>query len=377
MNKFIAFLLAAFASINISAQTLKVIGEITSDGGKDKPVQLYIQPMERLFNSPPVPIEVKDNKFITELKLEDGFILIVAVVGQTQYILPYYKEEKGEILNLPLVLYKGIMTVKETDKNNRALQAFNAKMGENSRRLWLEGRNLGKETIIGLLKELGTAADSICRMENCSFTVQKYINIWAYNTMHDLYENIPFFTGKSYAELEVEDRSSFLTTSPQNVIDCDMACYFANTPRIIASSLPAGDLTTRIEALYKEYQSENVKKAAEETIINEFISKFDYKKKYQDGLEQLTGIIEKYNLSESYLKEFKRRKATIPGNMFPEGITMTDLNGNKVEFSKFRGKYVYIDMWASWCAPCIREIPYLKKLEEELKNETRNRGKKR
>jgi thiol-disulfide isomerase/thioredoxin len=32
----------------------------------------------------------------------------------------------------------------------------------------------------------------------------------------------------------------------------------------------------------------------------------------------------------------------------------------------FRGKYVYIDMWATWCAPCKRELPYLKALEKEF-----------
>ena len=33
-----------------------------------------------------------------------------------------------------------------------------------------------------------------------------------------------------------------------------------------------------------------------------------------------------------------------------------------------RGKYVYIDLWASWCVPCCREVPHLQKLEKELEN---------
>lgn len=35
-------------------------------------------------------------------------------------------------------------------------------------------------------------------------------------------------------------------------------------------------------------------------------------------------------------------------------------DGKEVSLSDFRGKYVFIDFWASWCAPCRREIPYLK-----------------
>ena len=34
--------------------------------------------------------------------------------------------------------------------------------------------------------------------------------------------------------------------------------------------------------------------------------------------------------------------------------------GQEVTLSDFRGKYVFIDFWASWCAPCRREIPHLK-----------------
>lgn len=46
---------------------------------------------------------------------------------------------------------------------------------------------------------------------------------------------------------------------------------------------------------------------------------------------------------------------------------MEDVNGKKVKFSDLKGKIVLIDVWATWCAPCKTEIPFLKKLEEEFK----------
>ncbi|MHC0439778.1 TlpA family protein disulfide reductase [Flavobacterium sp. 3-210] len=39
--------------------------------------------------------------------------------------------------------------------------------------------------------------------------------------------------------------------------------------------------------------------------------------------------------------------------------------GGKTKLSDLKGKYVYIDMWATWCGPCRAEIPFLQKVEEK------------
>lgn len=41
-----------------------------------------------------------------------------------------------------------------------------------------------------------------------------------------------------------------------------------------------------------------------------------------------------------------------------------DINGKTVTLESLRGRYVYIDVWATWCVPCRGEIPALQKLEE-------------
>ena len=43
-----------------------------------------------------------------------------------------------------------------------------------------------------------------------------------------------------------------------------------------------------------------------------------------------------------------------------------DINGKEVSLSDLKGKYVYIDIWATWCGPCNAEIPHLKKLEKQF-----------
>ncbi len=45
------------------------------------------------------------------------------------------------------------------------------------------------------------------------------------------------------------------------------------------------------------------------------------------------------------------------------------LNGHRVSLADMRGKVVFIDFWASWCPPCKKEFPELKKLTEEFKGD--------
>lgn len=49
-------------------------------------------------------------------------------------------------------------------------------------------------------------------------------------------------------------------------------------------------------------------------------------------------------------------------------FTAMDKDGKTVKLSDFKGEKVYINMWASWCGPCVREIPELEKTYQKLKN---------
>ena len=63
-------------------------------------------------------------------------------------------------------------------------------------------------------------------------------------------------------------------------------------------------------------------------------------------------------------------QAPPPAPVVPEVVeypafTLKDLDGNDREFSEFDGRHRMLNFWATWCAPCRREIPLLKEFQDE------------
>lgn len=68
----------------------------------------------------------------------------------------------------------------------------------------------------------------------------------------------------------------------------------------------------------------------------------------------------------SVAQEKKEKVEIAPGERSPE-FSFRDINNKEVCLKDFKGKYVYIDVWATWCGPCCQELPHLKKLERKFK----------
>ncbi len=54
-----------------------------------------------------------------------------------------------------------------------------------------------------------------------------------------------------------------------------------------------------------------------------------------------------------------------PGQPAPD-FTLDDLDGQPVSLNQFKGKAIFIDFWASWCGPCIVDLPYIQKIKAEM-----------
>ena len=62
---------------------------------------------------------------------------------------------------------------------------------------------------------------------------------------------------------------------------------------------------------------------------------------------------------------FKSQTGLVKGAEAPD-IEFKDLSGKVFHLADFKGKVLYVDLWASWCGPCCQEIPYLAKLVKAL-----------
>jgi len=71
------------------------------------------------------------------------------------------------------------------------------------------------------------------------------------------------------------------------------------------------------------------------------------------------------SFKDKYAVEHKNALKLAKGTPSPIFNNYLNFNGGSSSLSDFKGKYVYIDVWATWCAPCKAQIPFLEKIEKE------------
>jgi thiol-disulfide isomerase/thioredoxin len=74
------------------------------------------------------------------------------------------------------------------------------------------------------------------------------------------------------------------------------------------------------------------------------------KTKYWDRIEQ----------------EITFKKIIVIGNLSPE-LNEKDISGIRIDLKDYKGKYIVLDFWGSWCAPCKRGLPQMKEYYEKYK----------
>lgn len=50
-------------------------------------------------------------------------------------------------------------------------------------------------------------------------------------------------------------------------------------------------------------------------------------------------------------------------------LVVKDLSGNTINMSDYKGKVIFLNFWATWCMPCVAELPSIEKLYKEFQND--------
>jgi thiol-disulfide isomerase/thioredoxin len=99
----------------------------------------------------------------------------------------------------------------------------------------------------------------------------------------------------------------------------------------------------------------------------------DLKRLEDKKLDPVFVALQKKSIDENYGSIVRYYKMNYEANLAMSKLNNTpspsfnydNYAGGKSKLEDFRGKYVYIDVWATWCGPCRAEIPFLKKAEEK------------
>ena len=87
-----------------------------------------------------------------------------------------------------------------------------------------------------------------------------------------------------------------------------------------------------------------------------------------EGLERLRPLIEKQTANspekEKVLSLYRQYSPLMKGKLAPLSV-LKDAKGHEHTFAEFKGKYLVVDVWATWCSSCLKKMPFFLKLSEK------------
>lgn len=92
--------------------------------------------------------------------------------------------------------------------------------------------------------------------------------------------------------------------------------------------------------------------------------------KLQQKLKQITLAVA-FSLTFGLLchtTTYAQEKSNTTVNTKTTDAIFYDANGKKVTLSSLKGKVVFVNFWATWCPPCIKEMPSIQSLKNKMKN---------
>ena len=327
--------------------------------------KVYVRPLSNASESQTVSLHLKGEKYSAIVPVSDtGFYEVVMVINNGQWLSTVYSPKSK---NVGLAIeFDGAALVENSSLENRAISTLNSLVYRNNRKLWFT-EGLADSELQSLVGSYMAVTDSIIKTDNPDAAVAKYMKAWAYTAAQNCYTSIP--RAQKRKAKEIPFATADILPSAVDVLDNESAALISSAMQFVYAYVSAGagvELDGMLNTLYNEYKSEAVRKRVSDMLLTRFLSRYNYAMDFDGGLEFLKDVVKNYNLSDCYVEEYLKHKAVLVGADFPEEVVLVNPEGDVVDFSTFKGKYVYVDLWASWCGPCCREVPHLQALEKEM-----------
>lgn len=220
-----------------------------------------------------------------------------------------------------------------------------------------------------LLNELVDADKDFVALEKKNLVFDNYAMITNYKNRHGYYtkkegfEVSEDFIPEELKQMTYDDEDAYKSSKSYK----DLA--FGNTLDDLFSKL--GDDSNAVTAEQLE-QIKSLKIPALKNDVIDYLGSFlvspanpNMESVYNFFLENTTKDDTKKSLTET----FEKNKDLVRGKPSPQFMNYENHKGGEMSLTDLKGKYVYVDVWATWCGPCIREIPSLKEVEKQFHNE--------
>jgi len=305
--------------------------------------------------------------FVLAENLKPGY----AQVKYGRVVLPVYVEN-GKSFDVSILIegrqvtpkFSGEGAKKNDYLNNKALQRFfpDFKLGEEE---FMAALDKQKESFYATLDSMGFDG-AFNQLEKKRLHYQLYSMLSMYPSYHAYYAQDDDYTPseKYYGKLKAD------LTEEEALIDMpEYRSALASLVRTFAmkdmESYDGLNMTKNALA----YVDQNIKSPVlTGYLVDEFLTSY-VENAGVDHLDEFAGVYESKVTDPEKKKAFGElcgKWAKIAKGQPSPDFKYLNIDGQEVSLADLAGKYVYIDVWATWCGPCRGELPHLKELEHKF-----------
>ena len=308
----------------------------------------------------------------TKVDVQNGVATLNKSGFASQYVRVYYgrayalnlylEADKDLTVNCDAEARKFSCTGALADINNYMLQSpfasldFNAAAKEESD--FIKSSDSVYNANLALLKKANLPAN-FTKKEQQRLLFKSYAMFPMYNSYHPYLKKMDSYTPTALYTNKLKE----VAVIDGNCLEyAEYGDFIMNA--ILCQAFQGGDSNKEFMA----FVDANVKDAKVKSYVTDSYIYDIVSKRGLDGNDELVDYYRKNVIDKKAMEKFdatcKQWEILRAGSPSPS-FNAPDVNGKMVSLSSLKGKYVYIDVWATWCGPCRGELPYMTKLEEQ------------